>query len=458
MRVNMARMVAFHWCFCILLCSALFHRARAIDIDVNNVDSIKNAAWVFSHGVMDYYNGNQTGGTLGKFSWPYYWWEAGAAWGSMLDYWFYTGDTTYNQILTEALLANVGPNHDFMPKSEVTTEGNDDQAFWGFTVMAAAERNFTNPSHDQPQWLELSEIVFWSMAERWDTAACNGGLRWQIFQFNNGYDYKNTISNAGLFLMAARLARYTGNATYVGWAERTWDWVEQVGFLDTDYYYFYDGASSTDNCTDIKKYQWSYNAASFLAGAAYLYNFTQSEVWGNRTQNVLEGLHIFFDDDRGGVMFEVACERVQKCNTDQQSFKAYLSRFMGLTAILAPWTYDTIYAHLVNTTVNGITQSCTGGRDGVTCGTSWLVEGWDNTWGLGQQMSALETVQNLLINQVPAPYTATTGGSSPGGNGGRRQTGYVTTGIVSTGDRAGAGILTSIVLLMMLGAAWWITM
>ncbi|KAK9321330.1 glycoside hydrolase [Lipomyces orientalis] len=451
-------MFAFHWCSCILLCGTLFHRARAIEIDVNNVDSIKHAAWVFSHGVMDYYNGNQTGGTLGKFSWPYYWWEAGAAWGSMLDYWFYTGDTTYNQILTEAVLANVGPNHDFMPKSEVTTEGNDDQAFWGFTVMAAAERNFTNPSPDQPQWLELSETVFWSMAERWDNSACNGGLRWQIFQFNNGYDYKNTISNAGLFLMAARLARYTGNTTYIGWAEQTWDWVEQVGFLNTDFYYFYDGASSTDNCTDIKKYQWSYNAASFLAGSAYLYNFTQSELWGNRTQNILDGLHIFFDDNSGGVMFEVACERVQKCNTDQQSFKAYLSRFMGLTAILAPWTYDRIYAHLVNTTVNGITQSCTGGRDGVTCGTSWLVEGWDNTWGLGQEMSALETVQNLLVNQVPAPYTATTGGSSPGGNGGRRQTGYISTGIVSTGDRAGAGIVTSIVLLMMLGAAWWIIM
>ncbi|KAK9243145.1 glycoside hydrolase [Lipomyces tetrasporus] len=370
------------------------------------VDSIKNAASVLAHGVMDYYDGNLTDGTIGKFTWPYYWWESGAAWGSLLDYWFYTGDTSFNQILTDALLGNVGPNNDYMPETEVMTEGNDDQAFWGFAIMAAAERNYTSPPSGQPQWQNLSETVFWSMADRWDMSSCNGGLRWQIFEFNNGYDYKNTISNAGLFLMAARLARYTANATYIDWAERIWDWVEGVGLMDTEYYYFYDGASVSTNCTRITRYQWSYNAACFLAGSAYLYNLTVSDVWRDRTQNILDGLRVFFDDNSGGVMFEVACERTQRCNTDMQSFKAYLSRFMGLTAILAPWTYDRIYESLVNTVVNGVSHSCTGGHDGVTCGTTWLAQGWDNTSGLGQQMTALETVQNLLISQVPAPYTA----------------------------------------------------
>ncbi|KAK9319089.1 glycoside hydrolase, partial [Lipomyces orientalis] len=275
---------------------------------------------------MDYYDGNLTDGTIGKFTWPYYWWESGAAWGSLLDYWFYTGDTSFNQVLTDALLGNVGPNNDYMPETEVMTEGNDDQAFWGFAIMAAAERNFTSPPSDTPQWLNLSEAVFWSMADRWDMSSCNGGLRWQIFEFNNGYDYKNTISNAGLFLMAARLARFTGNTTYIDWAERTWDWVEGVGLMDTEYYYFYDGASVSNNCTQVTKYQWSYNAACFLAGSAYLYNLTELDLWRDRTQNILDGLHVFFDDNSGGVMYEVACERVQRCNTDMQSFKAYLSR------------------------------------------------------------------------------------------------------------------------------------
>ncbi|KAK9465576.1 glycosyl hydrolase family 76-domain-containing protein [Lipomyces arxii] len=427
-------------------------KVGAIDIDVNDVDSIKHASWVFAHGLMTYYNGNQTGQTPGMFVGPYYWWEAGGAWGSLLDYWFYTGDETYNDLVSSSLLFQVGNDWNYMPSNQTTSEGNDDQAFWGFTVMAAAERNFTNPPRDQPQWLELAQTVFDSMAQRWDTSTCGGGLRWQIFQFNNGYDYKNTISNAGLFMMAARLARYTENATYIEWAERTWDWTEGVGLLDTENYYFYDGGDTSDNCTEITDLQWTYNAAIFLAGSAYLYNYTESDVWQQRTQNILDGISVFFKSDTG-VLFEAACEQSNTCDTDQKSFKAYMGRFLGLTAVLAPFTADTIQTHLTQTAA-GVAQSCTGGSDGVTCGTSWIVDGWDNSWGLGQQMSALEVTQNLLVHTVPAPYTAANGGSSPGNSSGRTSRSSVTT----TADRAGAGIVTSVILLMMLGATWWMAL
>ncbi|KAK9477389.1 glycoside hydrolase [Lipomyces japonicus] len=435
----------------------LLPSVAALTIDPNDDATVKHASWVMAHGMMTYYNGNVSGGTPGMFVDGYYWWQSGAAWGSLLDYWFYTGDETYNDQLLNAVLFQVGDNWDFMPKNVTTSEGNDDQAFWGFTAMAAAERNFTNPPSDQPQWLALGQAVFNSMSARWDLTTCDGGLRWQIFQFNNGYEYKNTISNAGLFLMAARLARYTKNETYLEWAEKTWDWTVDVGFMDSQYYFFYDGADSTSNCTDLNKIQWTYNAACFLAGAAYMYNYTESEVWRNRTQSILDGLYVFFDD-KTGIMYEVACEINKKCDTDQKSFKAYLSRFMGLTAQLAPWTYDTVRQHLVQTSV-GVASSCTGGSDGVTCGVTWLTGTWDGNWGLGEQMAALETTQNLLIGKVPAPYTATTGGSSKGnasaGTGSRSSGSTYSPSVLTTGSKAGAGIVTSLVLLMMLGASWW---
>ncbi|KAK9242683.1 glycoside hydrolase [Lipomyces tetrasporus] len=434
-----------------VLANSINH-ASAIEIDVSDKDSIVHAAWVFAHGLITYYNGNQTGNTPGMFVDPYYWWEAGAAWGSLIDYWFYTGDETFNEQVKSSLLFQVGSNNDYMPSNISTSEGNDDQAFWGFTVMNAAERNFSNPDADQPQWLALAEAVFNDMASRWDTSTCNGGLLWQIFEFNHGYDYKNTISNAGLFMMAARLARYTDNATYVEWAERTWNWTESVGFLDTKYYSFYDGAHVGTNCTDIEKYQWTYNAGIFMAGSAYLYNYTQAPLWAQRTQSILDSIDIFFDSATG-IMYEVACEGSHTCDTDEKAFKSVLAWCMGLTAVLAPITYDTIYRRLVQT-VAGIEQSCVGGLDNVTCGTTWLNVGWDNTYGLGQQMSALEVVLNLLVQDLPAPYTASTGGSSTGivpSNGSDEEA-----KVSSTGDRAGAGILTSIALLMMLGASWWI--
>ena len=53
---------------------------------------------------------------------PYYWWEAGAMFGQMIEYWYYTGDSTYNDVVMEGLLAQIGPNQDFMPPNQTKTE------------------------------------------------------------------------------------------------------------------------------------------------------------------------------------------------------------------------------------------------------------------------------------------------------------------------------------------------
>jgi mannan endo-1,6-alpha-mannosidase len=110
--------------------------------------------------------------------------------GTLIDYWYYTGDDTYNNLTQQALIFQVGETNDYMPRNQTRTEGNDDQGFWGLSVMSAAEYNFPNPPPDQPQWLALAQAVFNTQAARWDTEYCQGGLRWQIFTWNNGYDYK----------------------------------------------------------------------------------------------------------------------------------------------------------------------------------------------------------------------------------------------------------------------------
>jgi mannan endo-1,6-alpha-mannosidase len=116
-----------------------------------------------------------------------------------------------------------------MPANQSSSEGNDDQSFWALAAIAAAEMRFPNPPSDKPQWLTLAQAVFNQQATRWDTANCKGGLRWQIVPFNAGYNYKNSISNGCLFHLAARLARYTGNTTYIDWADKIYDWMDGVG-------------------------------------------------------------------------------------------------------------------------------------------------------------------------------------------------------------------------------------
>lgn len=47
--------------------------------------------------------------------------------GALIDYWYYTGDTRWNDVAQEGLLWQVGKNQDYMPSNQTMTEGNDDQ-------------------------------------------------------------------------------------------------------------------------------------------------------------------------------------------------------------------------------------------------------------------------------------------------------------------------------------------
>jgi mannan endo-1,6-alpha-mannosidase len=159
-----------------------------------------------------------------------------------------------------------------MPENQTKTLGNDDQGFWGMAAMTAAETKFQDPPDSSPGWLALAQGVFNTQAPRYDTATCNGGFRWQIFTFNSGYNYKNTISNGCFFNLAARLALYTGNSTYADWALKTFDWVRDVGLISSTYE-VYDGTQNTDNCTTKDHTKWTYNAGIYLLGSAVMYNY-----------------------------------------------------------------------------------------------------------------------------------------------------------------------------------------
>lgn len=231
-----------------------------------------------AYDMMVYYTGNRTGDVPGNLPTPYYWWQCGAMFGSLIEYWYYTGDSSYNDVIEQGMLHQMGEDNDFMTPNQTKTEGNDDQAFWAISAMSAAEYNFPDPKTQDVGWLELVQGVFNTQAYRWDNEHCNGGLRWQIFTFNNGYNYKNTISNGCFFHLAARLALYTGNQTYADWANKAYDWTLNAGFM-TDDYHFYDGAHTTMNCSDINKIQWTYNVGIYLLGAAHMYNLVSPSIY-----------------------------------------------------------------------------------------------------------------------------------------------------------------------------------
>lgn len=264
------------------------------------------------------------------------------------------------------------------PPNQTKAEGNDDQVFWGFAAMSAAEYNFVNPSDGDPGWLALAQGVFNSQAARWDTQYCAGGLRWQIFTWNNGYNYKNSPSNGGFFNLAARLGAYTGNQTYFDWANKAWDWLDSVGLVGEEYDIF-DGTTIGDNCTSLDHTLWTYTAGMMLHGAAVMWNHTNSTEWRERTEGIWNASATNFFSE-GKVMYEV-CEATSQCDTDQQSFKAYLARFMASSTKAAPWLYDMVEPYL-QASATAAAQQCDGGTDGITCGLRWTMNTtWDGSYG-----------------------------------------------------------------------------
>lgn len=157
-------------------------------------------------------------------------------------------------------------------------------------------------------------------------------------------------------------------------------------------------------------------------------------------------------------MYEVACEPNGKCNIDQRSFKAYLARWMAATMVRAPFTTELLLP-LLQTSATAAARSCTGGSDGQQCGLQWTTGSFDGSVGVGEQMAAMEVFQSNLWTQVPGPVTETQGGISQGdasaGTGGDRSPNSFDPDDITHGDRVGAGFLTTMFLIGVIGGAWW---
>lgn len=392
----------------------LLSLASALELTVSSPDSVKSVASSIAYDMMTYYSGNQTGQTPGLLPGPcasvecYYWWEAGAMFGSLINYWEYTGDDSYNPTVIEALQFQRGPEENFNPPNQSKNMGVDDQDFWAFAAMDAAEAGLPDVGGDLPSWLSLAQAVFNFQKKLWDNETCGGGMRWQVYSFNPGFNLKNTISNGGNFQLAARLARYTGNQTYADWAEQMWEWIEGSTLFQTqdNVLYIWDNTNADNNCTDVEHFAWSYNYGTMLMGAANMYNFTNgAEPWGSRVQKILDGtFFLFFPQEYGGnIMTEFQCEpngAQGNCNNDQSSFKAYLSRWLAVTSLLVPDTATQIMPKL-QASAEAAAKQCIGGTTGQKCGRRWYSNGvWDGTSGVGQQV-------RILVPQPLSPSFST---------------------------------------------------
>ena len=96
--------------------------------------------------MLSYYHGSDPGLIIGVFGEPYDWGESGALWGSLIDYWSYTGDAQYVALVQQALLSQVGPDQDYMTPNQSRTEvvlHNDLKTTWQIKLTVIANNRET---------------------------------------------------------------------------------------------------------------------------------------------------------------------------------------------------------------------------------------------------------------------------------------------------------------------------
>jgi mannan endo-1,6-alpha-mannosidase len=122
--------------------------------------------------------------------------------------------------------------------------------------------------------------------------------------------------------------------------------------------------------------------------------------------------------------------------------------------LTAPWTRELLMPKLRASAVAAAKQ-CNPGKGG--CGLRWWRNGVnDGEVGVGEQMSALEVMQNLLIDEVAGPVGEKTGGISK--NDPSAGTGDNVLAIehdaITTADKFGAGMVTAFLIIGVLAGGW----
>ncbi|KAF7913548.1 hypothetical protein BELL_0265g00080 [Botrytis elliptica] len=363
-------------------------QVQGINLDVTSTDSIKSAASIIAKDLVGLYKESQIpGAPIGVLNESYSWWESGAMFDTLIQYWRLTGDSQYNQLVTQGLASQRGPNDDFMPLNQTISIGSDDQSIWALAAISAAEARLGGDQN--VSWFDLAQATFDEQVLRWDEETCNGGLRWKILPFNAGYSYKNTMATGNFFQLAARLAVSTNNDTYAEWATTAWNWTQTAGLIDEDHNVF-DGADVSTDCSAINKLQFSDNAGTFIAGAAYMYNYTDGDIkWKISLDSLVNRtMSVFFPS---GIATETACESINSCTTDQRASKGVLGKWLVDTIAIAPHTSELITEQLISSAQAAV-KTC--GDDG--CGLDWSGNAKNSSTGVGEQINALNYVQGLL--------------------------------------------------------------
>jgi predicted alpha-1,6-mannanase (GH76 family) len=136
----------------------------------------------------------------------------------------------------------------------------------------------------EPTALQQAEQVFDFVVSGWDQDPSHpapGGLFW--IQATSKNTDRNTISTAPAAELGLQLYQITGRQSYLEWAKKLYDWVNQTLLAPNGLYW-----DHIDLKGNIEKTQWSYNQGSMIGASLLFYQVTGDGAYLQRAEQVAD--------------------------------------------------------------------------------------------------------------------------------------------------------------------------
>jgi predicted alpha-1,6-mannanase (GH76 family) len=247
------------------------------------------------------------------------WWNAANALTAVIGYTRHTGDRSHARVV-ETTFQGAGRR-----RPGFVNTFFDDNGWWGLAWVAAYDLT------GDDRYLAAARAIFAHNLGGWD-GVCGGGLWW-----NSERTYKNAITNELFVTLAAQLHQRTpGDAEYLSWALRAWEWLAGRALIGPGGL-VNDGLSG--DCGNNGGTAWTYNQGVILGGLAALHDITgdgdylrQGEFIADAALRALTSAH--------GILTE-PCEPAARsprtgparparagCDGDQTQFKGIFARYL----------------------------------------------------------------------------------------------------------------------------------
>nr|XP_039249574.1 uncharacterized protein LOC120327196 isoform X1 [Styela clava] len=199
----------------------------------------------------------------GLFSYPVWngfdgFWQDGAALETLANFMWYGNNTMYKSVITASirdlwsLLVAYGPQPSY-----------DDMGWYAISYLRIHE--VLGPADDDPTsynnfFGETIQIYNWIWEYGWDEyGECGGG-----FWFDQTLGSKQTVENAQMLFLAAKLHRITGNDSFANQTETIWKFIDDNNIINNVTFLVADGINLT-TCGSDEVYGPSYNMGLMIS-------------------------------------------------------------------------------------------------------------------------------------------------------------------------------------------------